>query len=71
MKKQSQFPEGWDEERVRDVLEYYENQTEDEALAEHEAALGRAEHTRMEVPVDLVPAVRQMIAEHEHKHRAR
>ncbi len=34
---QSRFPEGWDEERVRRVLRHYEEQTEDEAVAEDEA----------------------------------
>ena len=33
MKRESHFPPGWDEERVRSVLEYYESQTEDEAVA--------------------------------------
>ena len=33
------FPEGWDEERVRRVIEYYENQTDDDAVAEDEANL--------------------------------
>ena len=37
MTKQS-FPPGWDEERVREVIERYENQTEDEQFAEIEAA---------------------------------
>ena len=32
------FPAGWDEERVRRVLAHYENQTEEEAVAEDEAA---------------------------------
>ena len=32
--KKSRFPEGWDEARVRRVLEQYEEQTEDEAIAE-------------------------------------
>ena len=32
--KQSKFPLGWNEERVQRVIEYYENQTEDEAVAE-------------------------------------
>jgi len=32
------FPKGWDEERVRRVLAHYETQTEEEALAEDEAA---------------------------------
>ena len=32
--KQNEYPPGWDEERVQKVIDYYENQTEDEALAE-------------------------------------
>ncbi len=34
---QSRFPEGWDDKRVREVLQHYETQTEDEAVAEDEA----------------------------------
>ena len=36
---QRRFPPGWDEERVRRVLAHYEEQTEEEAVAEDEAAL--------------------------------
>ncbi|MDE0484524.1 MAG: tetratricopeptide repeat protein [Candidatus Poribacteria bacterium] len=36
--KQNKFPPGWDEERVQKVIDYYENQTEDEAVAEAEEA---------------------------------
>ena len=36
--KQPNFPQGWDEERVRRVLEHYEQQSEEEAVAEDEAA---------------------------------
>lgn len=36
--KQNRFPAGWNEARVRKVLEHYEGQTEDEAVAEDEAA---------------------------------
>jgi len=61
-KRQSRFPEGWDEARVREVLEYYEDQTEDEAVAEYEAAFESRTETFMEVPNDLVPAVRELIA---------
>ena len=53
------YPRGWNEARVRQVLEYYESQSDEEAAAEIEAAL---ESTTMEVPVALVPAVRQLIA---------
>ena len=56
------FPHGWDEERVRRVLEHYEHQSDEEALAQDEAAFESTTHTVMEVPVDLVPAVRELIA---------
>jgi hypothetical protein len=62
--KQSRFPPGWDEERVRRVLEHYESQTEDEAVAEDEAAYEDRTHSIIEVPVELVPAVRELIAKH-------
>ena len=35
--KQSKFPKGWDENRVRRILDHYENQTEAEAVAEDDA----------------------------------
>jgi hypothetical protein len=53
------YPRGWTEARVRRVLDYYESQSDDEAAAEIEAA---CESTTMEVPVALVPTVRQLIA---------
>lgn len=59
---QSRFPKGWDEDRVRRVLEHYENQTDEEAIAEDEAAFGSRTETLMEVPNDLVPTVRELIA---------
>ena len=60
--KQSKFPPGWDEQRVREVLAHYEAQSEDEAVAEDEAALESPGQTVMEVPTDLVPTVRELIA---------
>jgi len=59
---QSKYPAGWDDERVRRVLEHYETQSDEEAVAEDEAAYEGTTHTAMEVPVELVPAVREMIA---------
>ncbi len=59
------FPKGWDEERVRRVLAHYEMQTEEEALAEDEAAYEDKTYTTMEVPAQLVPAVRELIAKHQ------
>ena len=61
-KKKNIYPSGWDEERVQGVLEYYENQSDEEAAAEADAAFESATETVMVVPVDLVPAVRELIA---------
>jgi len=61
---QDRFPPGWDEARVRQVLAHYEEQTEDEAVAEDEAALEESTQTVMEVPHELVPAIRELIAKH-------
>ena len=58
------YPPGWDEERVRKVLAHYEQQTEEEAVAEDEAALERADESVMQVPYELVPLVRELIAKH-------
>lgn len=60
--KESKYPVGWDEERVRRVFEHYETQSDEEAVAEDEAACEATTHTMMEVPVDLVPLVRELIA---------
>jgi hypothetical protein len=60
--KQGNFPEGWDEDRVRRVLEHYEKQSDEEAVAEDEAAYESTTHTAMEIPVDLVPQVRELLA---------
>jgi hypothetical protein len=64
MMVQGRFPEGWDEERVRRVLEHYEAQAEDEAVAEDEAAYEAQTESLIGVPVELVPAVRELIAKH-------
>ena len=58
----AKYPDGWSEERVRRVLAQYETQSDEEAVAEDEAAYEVTTHTAMEIPVDLVPAVRQLIA---------
>jgi hypothetical protein len=66
MMAESRFPEGWDEERVRKVLRHYQDQTEEEAVAEDEAGYEDRTESIVEVPVELVPAVREMIAKHSH-----
>jgi hypothetical protein len=57
----NRFPAGWDEERVRKVLAFYSEQSEEEAVAEDEAGMEPSE-TVMNVPHALVPIVRELIA---------
>jgi len=63
--KQTNFPPGWNEERVRRVLAHYEAQTEDEAVAEDESPFEDRGETVMEVPHALVPMIREIIAKRE------
>jgi hypothetical protein len=56
------YPPGWDEERVRRVLAHYGQQTEEEAVAEDEAAFEQEGQTFIEVPNELVPKIRELLA---------
>jgi len=61
-KQQKQvFPPGWNEKRVKKVIAYYDNQTEDEELAEYEAAMRVKEQSIILVPTELVPEIRRLI----------
>ena len=59
----NRFPPGWDEARVQAVIAHYNAQTEDEALAEDEAAFEDTTHTVMVIPNEIVPAVRALLPE--------
>ena len=61
---QPTFPPGWDAERVRRVLDHYEGQSDEEAVAEDEAAMESTGTAIMEIPIDLVPNVRALLAIH-------
>lgn len=67
---QSKFPPGWDEERVRRVLAHYEQQTAVEAVAEDEAAFEDSTQTVIEVPRELLPAIRELIGRYQESRRA-
>jgi hypothetical protein len=60
--KHNKFPPGWNEDRVQRVIAHYEEQTEEEAVAEDEAAFEDHTQTFMEIPNELVPFVRELIA---------
>ena len=62
MIRKPEYPPGWDEARVQRLLEHYEHQSDEGAVAEDEAAYESPSHTMMSIPVDLVPAVRELLA---------
>lgn len=47
---------------MKRVLDHYENRTDDEAVAEDEAAFAAEGETVMVVPTELVPEIRELIA---------
>ncbi len=61
MSKQK-FPPGWDENRVKEMIAHYENQTEDEEFADIEEAREAEDITLMAIPTELVPEVRALLA---------
>jgi hypothetical protein len=63
--RKNKFPKGWNDEKVRTVISVYEQQTEDDAVAEDEAAFSPQNYTVIEVPKELLPAIREMIAKHQ------
>ena len=61
-KDPNRYPIGWNRKKVREVLDYYETQSEDEAIAEADAAYQRHTSTLVEVPIKLLPQVRRILA---------
>ncbi|MEO6810618.1 MAG: hypothetical protein ABI353_15995 [Isosphaeraceae bacterium] len=68
---ESRFPAGWDAERVKRLIDYYEGLSEDEQVAEDEAAVSaeRPEQGQavIAVPDELLPEIRRLLAAHQTK----
>lgn len=60
--KKTRLPQGWDAEQVKRVLAHYESQTEEQAAAEDDEAWQDRKATFVEVPTELLPAVRRLLA---------
>ena len=59
---EQRFPPGWDQDRVKRLIAYYDSLSEEEQIAEDEAALSdQPGQTVMTVPDALVPAIRQLL----------
>ncbi len=57
----------WNEKKVRDVIAYYDRQTDEEGAAEIDTAPEAPGETWMSVPTALVSAIARLIENHEHK----
>ena len=57
----NKYPKGWNPQRVQEVIDHVETRTQEEAISEDGAALEQG-CTSMQVPRELVPIVRQLIA---------
>jgi hypothetical protein len=60
---EQKFPPGWDAARVERLIAHYDAQDEDAQVAEDEAAYEAEGQTVMVVPSELVPAIRQILAQ--------
>jgi hypothetical protein len=65
MMTKQKYPKGWDEDKIRALAEHYDNQTDEEAIAELDAAVNAEDRTLMMVPPELVPTIRELIAKHQ------
>lgn len=59
-KDTNQYPEGWDAARVKALIDHYDNQSEEEAIAEAEAAFESG--ALMVVPPEMVIEISNLIA---------
>ena len=60
---EEKFPPGWDAERVRRLVGHYDALDEEQQVAEDEAAQEQPSQTTVVVPIEFMPAIRQMFAQ--------
>ena len=60
----NRYARGWNRKKNQELIDHYENQTEDEAVAEAEAAFNDPQQTVMLVPHELVPKVNRLLSAH-------
>jgi len=61
-KDPNKYPRGWNRKKVQELIDRYENQTEDEAVAEAEAAFNDPDQTVVLVPRALLPKVNKLLS---------
>jgi hypothetical protein len=64
--KEQRFPKGWDEQRVKRLIDELDARTDEEWIAADEAAAAAesSDQTTVTVPTDLLPEIRRLLASH-------
>jgi hypothetical protein len=61
-KDPNRYPKGLDRKKVQALIDYYDHQSDTEAIAEAEAAYRKRTTALVEIPIKLLPAVRALLA---------
>lgn len=63
---EQQFPKGWDEQRVKQLIDELDMRTDEEWIAADEAAAApeTGDQSVITVPTELLPEIRRLIASH-------
>ena len=64
-KIKQEFPPGWNERKVRAVIQHYDQLTDDELAREIETAPEVRDETLISIPTELLPAVQKLIGRHQ------
>jgi O-phosphoseryl-tRNA(Cys) synthetase len=64
-KIKQKFPRGWNERKVRAVIQHYDRLTDDELAHEIETAREVRDETLISIPTQLLPAVQKLIVQHQ------
>lgn len=59
----NKYPKGWNRKRVEAVIDHYDKQTDEEAIAEADAAWENSHMSLVRVPAELVGEVRAFVAD--------
>jgi hypothetical protein len=60
-----QFPPGWNERKVRAVIQHYEQLSDEELAREIELAAEVTDEALISVPTELLPAIQRLIHQHQ------
>ncbi|MBI3411913.1 MAG: hypothetical protein HY040_26585 [Planctomycetes bacterium] len=60
--KKPRLPKDWSEREIRKLAKRQDEQSEEEQVAEMEAAMSAKDQTLMVVPTKLVPKIQELIA---------